>query len=72
MEKMFGVSVCVSTICKTIKLMGITRKTILYIALQQSEQLRAEIMAKISVYDPKSWMKVAVTEEIVPVNMDTV
>ena len=53
LEKMFGVSVCVSTICKTIKLMGFTRKTIHHIALQQSEQLRAEFMAKISVYDPK-------------------
>ncbi len=58
LDSVFGVSVSVSTICKTIKLMGFTRKTIHYVALQQSEVLRAEFMATISVYDPAMliWM----------------
>lgn len=53
LERMFGVSISVSTICKTVRSMGFTRKAIHHIALQQSEQLRAEFMATISVYDPE-------------------
>ena len=52
LELMFGVSVSVSTICKTLRRMGFTRKAMHHIALQQSEQLRAAFMATISVYDP--------------------
>lgn len=52
MESRFGVNVSVSTLCKTIKIMGFTRKKIHHIALQQSELQRAEFMAMISVYDP--------------------
>lgn len=51
LERISGVSVSPSTICKTIKFMGFTRKTIHHIAIQQSELLRAEFMAMISVYD---------------------
>ena len=43
----------VSTICRTVMKMGFTRKKIHHIAMQQSELLRAEFMAKISVYDPE-------------------
>lgn len=46
-------SVSVSVICKTVKLLGFTRKKIHHIALQQSEVLRAEFMAIISVYNPE-------------------
>ena len=53
LECMFGVSISVSTICKALKWMGFTRKAMHHIALQQSEQLRAEFMAAISVYDPE-------------------
>jgi transposase len=52
LERMFGVSVSVSTIFKTLRLIGFTRKAMHHVALQQSEQLRAEFMATISVYDP--------------------
>ena len=52
LEGVFGVTISVSTICKTLKWMGFTRKKIHHIAIQQSELLRAEYMATISVYDP--------------------
>ena len=52
LENMFGVSVSISTVCKTMKLLGFTRKKIHHIALQRSDLLRAEFMATISVYDP--------------------
>ena len=53
LESVFGVSVSVSTICKTLKWIGFTRKKIHHIAIQQSELLRAEFMAMISVYNPE-------------------
>ena len=53
LESIYGVYVSVSTICRAIKLMGFTRKTIHHIAVQQSELLRAEFMAQISVYNPE-------------------
>ena len=52
LENIFGVSVSISTVCKTMKLLGFTRKKIHHIALQRSDLLRAEFMATISVYDP--------------------
>ena len=45
--RVFGVPISVSVICKTVNLMGFTRKKIHHIALQQSEALRAEFMATI-------------------------
>ena len=51
--RLFGVSIIVSVVCKTLKRMGYTRKTIHHIALQRSEVLRAEFMANISIYDPE-------------------
>ena len=41
-----------STICRMIKEQGFTRKRVCRIALQQSEQLRLQFMAEISMYDP--------------------
>ena len=42
----------VSTICRTIKQRGFTRKKVQSIALQQSETKRIQFMSEISVYDP--------------------
>ena len=47
-----GVWVHSSTICRTIKEHGFTRKRVCRIAIQQSEQLRIQFMAEISMYDP--------------------
>ena len=49
---MYGVCVSVATICRTLRLMGCTRQVIQHIAVQRSDELRANFMAKISVYDP--------------------
>ena len=54
-EKLFettGTWVHESTICRTIKQQGFTRKTVQYIALQQSESKRIEFMAEVSVFNP--------------------
>ena len=48
----FGVTVAVSTICRTLKFMGCTRQVIQHIAVQRSDELRAKFMADVSVYDP--------------------
>ena len=48
----FGVSVSVATFCKTLKYMGFTRQVMRHIALQQSDEQRARIMAEVSVYNP--------------------
>ena len=50
--KIFGVSISVATICRTLKYMGCTRQAMHQIALQQSNVLRAKFMADISIYDP--------------------
>ena len=42
LEGVFGVTISVSTICKTLKWMGFTRKKIHHIAIQQSELVRAD------------------------------
>jgi transposase len=47
-----GVWVSPSTICRTIKQQGFTRKKVQSIALQRSEQKRIEFMAQISQYTP--------------------
>lgn len=51
--QMFGVHVSASTICRTLRFMGCTRQAIRQIALQQSEVLRAQFMAMVSMYDPR-------------------
>ena len=47
-----GIWVSASTICRTIKEQGSTRKKVEVIALQRSEQRRIEYMAEISLFDP--------------------
>ena len=48
----FGITVHVSTICRTLKFMGCTRQVIRRIALQRSDEQRAKFMAEVSMYDP--------------------
>ena len=48
----FGVRVGVSTICRTLKFMGCSRQVIRHVATQRSDSVRADFMAKISMYDP--------------------
>ncbi len=48
-----GTSVHYSTICRTLKRLGFSRKKIHYIALQQSEAKRAIYMAEISAFQPE-------------------
>ena len=50
--RVFGVEVCVSTICRTLKLMKCTRQAMHHVAIQRSDQLRAKFMAEVSLYDP--------------------
>ena len=50
--RIFGVEVCVSTICRTLKLMRCTRQAMHHVAIQRSDELRAKFMAEISLYDP--------------------
>lgn len=52
----FGVEVCVSTICRTLKLMNCTRQAMHRVAIQRSDQMRAKFMAEISLYSPKMLM----------------
>ena len=49
----FGVYVNEITICKTLRFMGCTRQAMRRVALQQSDILRAQFMATISMYDPQ-------------------
>ena len=50
--RIFGVYVCVSTICRTlVKMMGCTRQAMRRIAIQKSDEQRAKFMADISLYD---------------------
>ena len=47
-----GTWVHVSTICRTVYRLGYTRKRLQHIALQRSDDLRAQYMAEISLFDP--------------------
>ena len=47
-----GTWVHIFTICRTVHRLGFTRKRLQYIALQRSDELRAQYMAEISVFDP--------------------
>ena len=54
-EKLFqktGSWASTSTICRTIKEHGFTRKKVQHIALQQSEDSRVKYMAEVSLFDP--------------------
>ena len=48
----FGVTVDISTICRTLKFMGCTRQVIQRVALQCSDEQRAKFIAEVSRYDP--------------------
>ena len=48
----FGVLVSVSTFCRTLKYMECTKQALHRVVLEQSDALRAQFMAEISVYDP--------------------
>ena len=50
-RRMFGVYVCISTICRTLKNIGCTRQAMHRLALQRSDEERARFMADISLYD---------------------
>ena len=47
------VYVSAATICKTLRFMGCKRQAMHQVALQQSDMLRAQFMATISMYDPR-------------------
>jgi len=47
-----GSLIDISTICRTIKKMGLSRQKITHVALQQSEFLRVEFIAEMAAFDP--------------------
>ena len=49
---MFGFTVSVPTICRTLKFMGCSRQVIRQVAIQRSDDLRAKFMGETSKYDP--------------------
>ena len=53
-QRVRGVVVDVSTICRTIRKLGLSRQWISHIALQQSEIKRVEFMAEMSAFDPST------------------
>ena len=52
----FGITVNISTICRTLKFMGCTRQVIQRVALQRSDEQRAKFIADVSVYDPSMFI----------------
>lgn len=52
LQSVYGVSISVSTICRTLKRMRCTRQAMHHVALQRSDSLRAKFMADVSIYDP--------------------
>ncbi len=53
---MYGFSIPLSTIYRTLKIMGCSRQAMHRVALQRSDELRARFMADVSVYDPSRLM----------------
>jgi len=51
-----GRNVHVSTICRTLKHLGITRQKVKVIALQRSEDLRIKFMAEVSAFEPQMFI----------------
>ena len=47
-----GIWVHISTICRTVHRLGFSRKHLQHIALQRSDEKRAQYMAEISIFDP--------------------
>lgn len=54
LDDITGTYVHVSTICRTLHHLGITRKKIEHTAFQRSEDLRARFMSDISIFDPNT------------------
>ena len=52
LQRVRGVMVAASTICRTVRKLGLTRQRISHIALQQSELTRVEYIAEMSAFDP--------------------
>ena len=50
---MFGVTVSVATICRTLKFMNCTRQVIQHIHIRRNDELRAKFMAEVTTYDPR-------------------
>ena len=48
----FGVTISLSTICRTLKYMGCTRQVMQHISIQRNDEARAKFMAEVSAYDP--------------------
>ena len=48
----YGTSISLSTICRTLKVMGCSRQAMHRVASQRSDNLRAKFMAHVSMYDP--------------------
>ena len=48
-----GTIVCISTICRTVHRLGMTRQKVRYVALQQSVDQRVMFMADISMSEPE-------------------
>ena len=72
---MFGTTISISTICRTLRYMGCTRQVIQQIAIQRSDEKRAEFMAEVSAYDlpcSSGLIKVGVIVEMLYVSEDIV
>ena len=54
LQRVRGIVVDVSTICCTIRKLGLSRQRITHIALQQSEVKRVEYVAEMSAFDPST------------------
>ncbi|XP_065891697.1 uncharacterized protein [Dysidea avara] len=54
LQRVRGIVVDVSTICRTIRKLGLSRQRITHIALQQSEVKRVEYVAEMSAFDPST------------------
>lgn len=52
LSHVYGFCISMSTICRTLKIMGCTRQRMHHVAAQRSEELRARYMADISIFDP--------------------
>ncbi len=52
LNQFFGVTVSMSTICRTINSWAAPRQVIRHFAMQRSEAMRAKFMAEMSIYDP--------------------
>ena len=52
LRALFGVTISVPTICRTLRRMGCCRRVIRHVVIQRSEKQRARFMADISAYDP--------------------